>query len=237
MTKSSQPTPWYRQIAAVIPRHIGLKGSGTMIFIGVFFGAYFYLLKSPAYPPTVMPFTLLDRLIGFHPQAMPLYISLWVYVSLPPVLLATRRGLFGYAMAMAGTCLVGLTVFYFWPTAAPAADIDWTLYPGVDFLKSMDASGNAFPSLHVATALFSGLWLNHLLRHFDGPQWIRLLNWIWCLGILYSTLATRQHVVVDVAGGLVLGGLAAGLSLRHHMKTESVEKTLPLPGREIHSTH
>lgn len=236
MVKSSQPTPWYRQIAAVIPMHIGLKGSGTMIFISVFFGAYFYLLKSPAYTPTVMPFTLLDRLIEFQPQAMPLYISLWVYVSLPPVLLATRRELYGYGMAMAGTCLAGLTIFYFWPTAAPAADIDWALYPGVEFLKSMDASGNAFPSLHVATALFSGLWLNHLLRHFDGPQWIRLLNWIWCIGILYSTLATRQHVVVDVAGGLVLGGLAAYLSLRHHMKMESVENIPSLANREIHST-
>ena len=31
-----------------------------------------------------------------------------------------------------------------------------------DFLKSMDASGNACPSLHVATAVFSGIWLHHL---------------------------------------------------------------------------
>gem|GEM_PF-5723040 len=50
-------TPWYRQAAAVIPRHIVLKSIGTMLFIGLFFGAYFYLLKSPAYPTTVMPLT------------------------------------------------------------------------------------------------------------------------------------------------------------------------------------
>jgi membrane-associated phospholipid phosphatase len=215
LTQSSQPTPWYRQIAAVMPRHVGLKAIGTMLFISLFFGAYFYLLKSPAYPTTVMPFTLLDRLIGFQPLAMPLYISLWVYVSLPPVLLATRNELYRYAIAMASTCLAGLIVFYFWPTAVPAADIDWALHPGVDFLKNMDASGNAFPSLHVATALFSGLWLHHLLRRFEGPQWILLLNWMWCIGIIYSTLATRQHVTVDVGGGLVLGGLASYLSLRH----------------------
>src|SRR5206468_1754507 len=46
----------------------------------------------------------------------------------------------------------GLIIFYFWPTVVPAANIDWAAYPEVDFLKSMDASGNACLSLHVATA-------------------------------------------------------------------------------------
>jgi membrane-associated phospholipid phosphatase len=219
---SSPPKPWYRQIIAVIPKHLPLKGFGTTIYIGVFFAAYFYLLKNPAYPITVMPITWLDKLISFQPLAMPLYVSLWVYVSLAPALLATRRELYAYALAMTATCIAALVIFYFWPTAVPVADIDWTLHPGVDFLKNMDASGNAFPSLHVATAVFSGVWLHHLLRRFSGPQWVLLLNWIWCIGIIYSTLATRQHVAVDVLGGLVLGSLAAGLSLRHRMQKEIV---------------
>lgn len=219
---TSPQTPWYRQIAAVIPRYAYLKSIGTMLFIGLFFGAYFYLLKDPAYPTTVMPVTLLDRLIGFQPLALPMYLSLWVYVSLPPALLATRRELYGYGVAMAGTCLAGLIVFYLWPTAVPAAHIDWTRYPDVDFLKTMDASGNACPSLHVATAVFSGIWLHHLLRRFGAPPWILIVNWAWCIGIVYSTLATRQHVVVDVLAGLMLGLLGAYLSLRHRMDTDGV---------------
>ena len=122
------------------------------------------------------------------------------------------------AVAMAGTCLAGLIVFYFWPTAVPAANIDWAQYPDVAFLKSMDASGNACPSLHVATAVFSGIWLHHLLRRFGAPLWILILNWAWCIGIVYSALATRQHVAVDVLAGLVLGVPAAGLSLRHRVR-------------------
>ena len=214
MSENNQQTPWYRQAAAAISRHVLLKSIGTPLLIGLFFGAYFYLLKQPAYPTTVMPITLLDRLIGFQPLALPLYLSLWVYVSLPPALLATRRELYGYGMAMAGTCLAALIVFYFWPTAVPAADIDWARYPDVAFLKSMDASGNAFPSLHVATAVFTGIWLHHLLRRFGAPPWILIFNWAWCIGIVYSALATRQHVAVDVLAGLVLGVLAATLSLR-----------------------
>jgi membrane-associated phospholipid phosphatase len=185
-----------------------------MLFIGVFFGAYFYLLKFPSYPSTVMPFTRLDRMIGFVPQTLPLYLSLWIYVSLPPALLLTRRELYGYALSISATCISGLIIFYFWPTVVPAAHIDWSRYPDMDFLKNMDASGNACPSLHVTTAVFSGIWLHHLLRRFGAPLWILIVNSAWCIGIVYSTMATRQHVVLDVLAGLALGVLAARLSLR-----------------------
>ncbi|MDP3616453.1 MAG: phosphatase PAP2 family protein, partial [Rhodoferax sp.] len=99
----------------------------------------------------------------------------------------------------------------------PAADIDWVQYPDVAFLKNMDAAGNACPSLHVATAIFSGIWLHHLLRRFCAPLWLLSFNGVWCIGIVYSAMATRQHVAVDVLAGLVLGLLAAGLSLRYRV--------------------
>lgn len=207
--------PWHRQVASVIFRHGYLKAIGTTVFISLFFNAYFYLLRNPAYPTTVMPFTWLDRLIDFQPLALPVYLSMWFYVSLPPALLATRRELWLYGVAIGATCLAGLGIFYFWPTTIPPANIDWTRYPEIGFLKDIDASGNACPSLHVATAVFSAVWLDHLLRRFGGPSWIRLGNWAWCLGIAYSTLATRQHVALDVLGGLALGLPAAWLSLRH----------------------
>ncbi|MGK2925575.1 MAG: phosphatase PAP2 family protein [Lysobacterales bacterium] len=214
-----KPEPWYRLAAAATRQHVLLKGLGTPLFIGVFFGAYFYLLKQPAFPTTVMPITWPDRLIPFQPWALSLYFSLWVYVSLPPALLATRRELAGYVLVIAGTCLFGLIVFYFWPTAVPPADIDWARYPQVNFLKELDASGNAFPSLHVATAVFSGIWLHHLLRGFGAPRWILISNALWCAGIVYSTLATRQHVAVDVAAGLLLGALPAYASLRYRRRS------------------
>ena len=200
-----------------LARHGYFKGIGTTLFMSLFFVAYFYLLKQPAYPATVMPITFVDRLIGFQPLAFPLYISLWVYVCLPPALMMTRREVVGYALAMAATCLAGLTVFYFWPTVVPSPNIDWAQYPNMDFLKKIDATGNACPSLHVATAIFSGIWLHHLLRRFGAPQWILVFNWIWCIGIVYSTMATLQHVAVDVLAGLALGAVAAYLSLRYRV--------------------
>ncbi len=206
--------PWYRQIATAFPQHLILKAIGTPLFIALFFGAYFYLLKHPAFPVTIMPFTALDSLISYQPLAMPLYLSLWVYVSLPPSLLTTRNSLFNYVSSMTVTCLTGLVIFYFWPTAVPAATTDWTQHASLNYLKSIDATGNAFPSLHVATAVFSAIWLDFILRRFRSPNWLLLLNWIWCTGIAYSTLATHQHVIADVVAGMVLGTFMAKHSLR-----------------------
>jgi len=36
-----------------------------------------------------------------------------------------------------------------------------------------------------------------------------LLNVAWCLGIVYSTLATKQHVLLDVIPGALLGYFGA----------------------------
>ncbi len=213
MHQSTQTRPWLREVAVVIPKYWYLKALGTIVFIAIFFGAYFYLLKFPAFPTTVIPLTWLDGLISFQPRALPLYLSLWVYISLPPVFFALRRELYRYGLAIALMSIAGLAIFYFWPTTIAPANIDWTRYPDVDFLKNIDASGNACPSFHVATAIFSGIWLHHLLRRFSVPRGLLLFNALWCVGIVYSTLATRQHVALDVWAGLLLGGVAAFLSL------------------------
>ncbi|MES2879356.1 MAG: phosphatase PAP2 family protein [Pseudomonadota bacterium] len=214
MRKVHPSLAWHRQLAGALAQHFWLKALLTPLFIALFFGAYLYLLKSPTHPPTVMPLTALDHWISFQPAAISLYLSLWVYVSLPSALLGTQRELFDYGAAMAANCLIGLLIFYVWPSAVPPVLIDWALYPGMDYLKNMDAAGNACPSLHVATATFSALWLNCILNRCGAPRGMLCFNWVWCAGIIYSTVAIRQHVVVDVIAGMGLGMLVAYLSLR-----------------------
>ena len=217
-----RPQPWYRQAVAAIPEHMRLKSIGTTAFITLFFVAYFHVLRHPAYPPTLMPSIWLDGLIGFQPMALPAYFSLWLYVSVLPAFFSSRPELFRYALWMTVMCATGLAIFYLWPTAAPAPDIDWSLHPSIDFLKDIDAAGNACPSLHVATAFYSAIWFQHLLRRFGAPRWAFALNVTWCAAIVYSTVAIRQHVAVDAIAGLALGGIAAWLSLRRTGATQSV---------------
>ena len=190
------------------------KMLGTTLGMTVFFLAYFWVLNHPLFPVRLMPLTAIDRLTGFQPAALPLYLSLWFYVSLAPALLTDRRELVSYGWATVGLSVVGLGIFLFWPTAVPTPDVDWSQHPGFAFLKGADATGNACPSLHVAFAVFSAIWFERLLRQLGAGRGVRLFNWLWCLGILYSTIAVRQHVFLDVLAGTVLGSGAAALHLR-----------------------
>ena len=214
MRKNHIQPLWWSNAASIVGQHWCLKGIGIPLFIGLFLGAYFYLLKIPSYPTTVMPIVWLDSLIEFQPLSLPLYLSLWVYVCLPPTFASTRRELVQYAVAMAMMCMMALTIFYFWPTTVPQANIDWLQYPSVDFLKSLDAAGNACPSLHVATTMLSCNYLHYLLKRFNSPLWVRVVNGMWCSGIIYSTMAIRQHVALDVLAGLALGLTTAAVFSR-----------------------
>lgn len=189
------------------------KMLGTTLGMTAFFAAYFWALNHPLGPVTVMPRTFVDRLVTFQPASLGLYLSLWFYVSLAPALVVDRRELFTYGVAAAVLSVLGLGIFVLWPTAVPPADIDWSRYPAFAFLKATDASGNACPSLHVAFAVFTAIWFARLLREIGSARWAHVFNWIWCGGILYSTLATRQHVALDVLAGAALGGLIASANL------------------------
>ena len=186
---------------------------GTTLGMLAFFVAYFWVLRHPSGAVTLMPVTAVDRMIPFQPGALPLYLSLWIYVSLAPALIIERRELVLYGGAALGLAVAGLAIFLAWPTAIPRPDIDWSLHPSFVFLQSVDASGNACPSLHVAFAVFSAVWFTRLQRDMHARGIWRALNWLWCAGIVYATMATRQHVFLDVLAGAGLG-VVAGASNR-----------------------
>ena len=205
---------WLHEIGPRVLRWWPAKMVGTTAGMTVFFVCYFWLLRNPLHPPVLMPLTVVDRLVAFQPAAVVLYLSLWFYVSFAPALLVDRRELVSYGVAAVIMSVIGLGIFYLWPTAVPRPDIDWSVHPSFAILKSADASGNACPSLHVAFAVFTGVWFARLWRQMRAGRLVRVLNWLWCLGIVYSTLAIRQHVFLDVAAGTALGLAVAVLHLR-----------------------
>lgn len=208
------PTGWLHQLGPRLRTMWRAKLIGTTLGMTAFFVAYFQLLNHPQFPVTLMPLIAADRLVAFHPETLPLYLSLWVYVSLAPGFLVTRRELLSYGLAAVVLSVIGLGIFLFWPTAVPPPTVDWSQHPSFLFLKTVDAAGNACPSLHVAFAVFTAVWFERLLREMGANRLVRALNWLWCLGILYSTMATRQHVALDVIAGAALGALVAAGHLR-----------------------
>ncbi len=207
------PTPlpfdWRSELRTRLAAAWIVKMLATTLGISAFFVAYFWVLHYPQNAVTTMPLTALDRLIPVDPRAMPLYLSLWFYVSIAPALLRNGRELAYYGLGTFVLSAVGLMVFLIWPTTTPDFGIEWSQYPSMAFLKRVDVSANACPSLHVAFAVFTAVWLDRLLKQIRLGAGIRAVSLLWCLGILYSTLAVRQHVLWDVIAGAVLGVVVA----------------------------
>jgi len=203
---------WLNQVKSGFASHIVFKCIGITVFISAFFIAYFHVLNHPASATTIIPLTYFDHLISFQPLALPIYLSLWVYVAIAPVLIVKLDELYAFTLSIALMSIVGLAIFYFWPTSIPLREINWELYPSMQFLKEIDAAGNACPSMHVASAVFSGAWLDCILRRIQSPSWARVMNIIWGIAIIHSTMATRQHVALDVLGGIVLALMAVLLA-------------------------
>ena len=214
MIATSVRRTWSAELGTRARRHFLLTLIGTTAFTFVFFVGYLYIQRHPAYPLTVMPLTVLDRLIPFQPHALFAYLSLWVYVGVGPGLQRTRTDILVYTAWMGALCLVGLGIFYFLPTQVPPPILDVSKSVGFAMLRQLDAAGNACPSMHVAVALFTAVRIDDVLRCARSPTPLRLANAACFAAIAYSTLAVKQHVVLDVVAGALMGAVFVLLSLR-----------------------
>jgi membrane-associated phospholipid phosphatase len=208
------PRVWTTEIGLRMRRMLALKLVGITAFTWLFFIAYFHLLRHPIHPVAVMPLTALDHLIPFQPQALFVYLSLWLYIGTAPGLQMRFLELVVYGLWAAALCLTGLACFYLWPTQVPPLLIDVTGFAGFATLQGVDAAGNACPSMHVAIAMFTVIRLEDVLRRAGAPAGLRVVNRIWFVAIVASTLLVKQHVVLDVVAGALMGIAFAWPSMR-----------------------
>jgi membrane-associated phospholipid phosphatase len=215
---------WPLEIKRRVIRIWYLKAIANAVFLYVFFHLYFALLEFPRSAVIAMPTTWLDDSIAFWPSAFYMYASLWVYTALVPALQPSFKALLCYGSAIGAVCLTGLVFFYFLPTKVPFKAVELSTDSSLDILRKIDMAGNACPSLHVATAILTAMCLRQILLQVRAPGWLRLSNWLWCIVIVYSTMAIKQHVVWDVVAGLMLGGIF-GLIYPHYERLWLVGKT------------
>jgi membrane-associated phospholipid phosphatase len=109
---------------------------------------------------------------------------------------------------MAAATLVAAAIFLAYPTTVLRDDD--LAQNATSFMRSllklMDVRTNWFPSLHVALATLA-------TRAVPVGRWRRIAV-LWAAAICLSTLTTRQHVFVDVVGGLALAGATWAIAAR-----------------------
>ena len=214
LTRYIEETVWYGELAPRLKPHWRYKVIVGLIMTALFFVGYFLLEYYPVFRVREVPLTALDRLIGFQPFALWLYASLYLYIALPWWLLHNKRDLIVCTVAMSILCLLGLAFFLLMPTCTPDKHIDWSQYPSFKPVVAVDLPRNACPSLHATFTIIAAIFVHRLVSQMRNRRLIRVLSWCWCVGILYSTLATKQHVAIDLYAGAALGTIWAWLYWR-----------------------
>ena len=168
---------------------------------------YFSLQRFPLFSTRTLSLTSLDRAIGFHPEGIYVYQSVYVLVPLFPFLSRTRGQLTQYTRGFLWLCGISFLIFALVPIVCPRPD-DETSVAMFQLMTSYDGKINTIPSLHVGLSVYSVLFGARLAR--DAPR-LRPMVWIgavWAAAIAYSALATKQHYAVDVPPGAALAWMA-----------------------------
>lgn len=181
------------------------KTLSTTGLTGLFLTGYIYVSRHPMFAVTTMPALPIDHWIGFHPQAVVVYLSLWLYLTLGVALMGRAAELVRFWTAAMSLACAGIVCFSLFPTAIPPAMATWGHSSLFAFLRDADECGNACPSLHTGFAVLLCAVIDSVLPRGGRASVLRLGNALWAAAIIWSTLAIKQHVVLDDIAGAVLG--------------------------------
>jgi membrane-associated phospholipid phosphatase len=175
----------------------------VFLIVGVY-QFYFWCQRNHVTEPRELR-SPLDDLIPYRPRWVWIYSFLYypVIVAINWVVTSPRHFLY---VAISYMLLLGLQMFFFtfFPVATP---IEWRTCNTrrgrserfLAFVQSLDARSNSFPSMHTSVATLTAL---HLFPVF-GP-------WAFAFPILIalSCLYTKQHYIIDLPAGALLGWFA-----------------------------
>ena len=147
----------------------------------------------------------LDLRLPFLPQFLIIYFGCYIFWAANYILAARqdREEVYRFFTADFISRCVCLVIFLAYPTTNTRHMIEgsgfWDLLAG--WLYSIDAADNLFPSIHCLVSWFCFLAVKGQKKI---PIWYKAVSFILAVLVFLSTLFTKQHVIVDVAGGIFL---------------------------------
>lgn len=152
--------------------------------------------------------TMADRCLPFVPQFLIIYFGCYLFWAVNYILIARqdRESVYRFFTGDFISRCICLVFFLGYPTTntRPVILDDGFWNQAVLWLYSIDAADNLFPSIHCLVSWFCYLGIR---GRKEVPVWYQRFSMILAILVFASTLLTKQHVIVDVAGGILVAEL------------------------------
>lgn len=155
-------------------------------------------------PPIPVPLTPFDAWIPFWGPAVYVYLSYFPFFAAALWTLRRQKTIDRAYAALLLAWFAALACNVLQPTLCQPQDLSELsgltrrAMAFVNFVDDLRAHGNSFPSTHVAVT-----WIVALAWGEDHERW-KPAMFLYALAITLSTQLTKQHYLVDAAGGLAL---------------------------------
>lgn len=169
---------------------------------------YFLLEYFPPFSAHIMQFSFIDNYIPFNSQSIWLYQSLYLFIVIRTFTMTNLNTFIQYASMFTLSAALSFVVFFFYPTICPRPSAENTHWIYSNFVK-WEKPLNAFPSMHVSLVLTTCFFTLYDQR---CSKLYKLLGVVWTIGIIFSTLQSKQHVALDIVGGCIVTFIAYGLN-------------------------
>lgn len=157
----------------------------------------------------------LDGMIPFLPFTVVIYLGCYLFWIVNYILIARRgkREVCQFFSADFLSRLICFAIYLLYPTTnvRPAVEPEGIWNQLMIFLYTIDAADNLFPSIHCLVSWFCFAGLRGESRI---PRWYKAASCVMAVMVCISTLTTKQHVIVDVAGGVALAELCLWIGKR-----------------------
>ena len=193
-----------RNLISSVGQHAGTKlachaGVGAWIVL-FYYGPQLW----PLFPARPAPMLAVDGWVPFQPAWALIYQSVFIVHTLAFWLPRDPAAVKRYARNVAAVFACGAVVFWLFPTFSPRP-VESGSFLHRWLISAVDGPRNAFPSLHAAMGLLAVVAVGGHLRECRVSPWWRVALALWWVALLYSTLATRQHRLLDLLAGVLLG--------------------------------
>jgi len=197
---------WYRKTIGIWIPEYGVLSLIACVLVNalVYWGTQLIMNGKKLYDLT----STLDNRIPFIEEWVVIYLVCYIFWIINYILI-TREGKeewFRFAFADMLSRLICGIFFIVLPTTnirpmVPGNDIfSWLMR----FVYSVDPPRNLFPSIHCLASWFCFVGIR---RSKKVPFWYKAFSCIFAILVCLSTQFTKQHYLIDIAGGILIAEL------------------------------